>query len=743
MQQSVPIAQDLVLVGGGHAHVHVLKRFGMRPVPGVRLTLVTRDVETPYSGMLPGYVAGLYSFAECHIDLVRLARFAGARLIHDEAVGLDRGRRQILCRAHPPIRYDILSLDIGSTPRMGDVAGAAEHTVSVKPIDRFGDRWEALLDRARELGHMRLAIVGGGAGGVELAVSAQQRLARLLPTPPQVTLVTREGLLPSHNDAVRRRFEIIFRERGMRAVANNPIVRVEPGRLIAQDGSVIEFDEALWVTEAAGAPWLANTGLPLDERGFVIIDETYRSPADTAVFAAGDIATMPAHPREKAGVYAVRAGPPLADNLRRALAGHRLRRAVPQRQALALIGTGDKRAVASRGRHEAYGAPVWWLKDWIDRRWMRRYTDLPAMESVDDNSMRCGGCAAKVPADVLARVMARLDAPVSDAVAIGLDSPDDAALLSFPGAPPLLQTVDFFRAMVSDPYLFGRIAATHALGDIYAMGGVPETALAIATVPPAARPSIVEHDLFHMMRGGSEVLAAAGAALVGGHSAEGAELGLGFAVTGRTRPGRLLRKGGLRPGDRLLLTKPLGTGVILAAEMRRLAPARVVTAAIGTMLQPAAEASACLAAYGATACTDVTGFGLLGHLLEMLTASDADVLLDPDRVPVLDGAMTLLREGLASSLHAGNSIALSSLTGEAAQDPALAALLIDPQTAGGLLAGVPADRATDCLAELQRLGYRAAEIGVVAPRSGGKPRVSLEAGCVRPAEAPLAAVAHS
>jgi selenide, water dikinase len=246
-----------------------------------------------------------------------------------------------------------------------------------------------------------------------------------------------------------------------------------------------------------------------------------------------------------------------------------------------------------------------------------------------------------------------------------------------------------------------------------------------------------------MMRGGSEVLAAAGAALVGGHSAEGAELGLGFAVTGRTRPGRLLRKGGLRPGDRLLLTKPLGTGVILAAEMRRLAPARVVTAAIETMLQPAAEASACLAAYGATACTDVTGFGLLGHLLEMLTASDADVRLDPDRVPALDGAMMLLREGLASSLHAGNSIALSSLSGEAAQDPALAALLIDPQTAGGLLAGVPADRAADCLAELQRLGYRAAEIGVVAPRSGGKPRVSLETGCVRPAEGPLAAVAHS
>src|SRR5438309_9882660 len=151
MRQPVAIAQDLVLVGGGHAHVHVLKSFGMRPVPGVRVTLVTRDVETPYSGMLPGYVAGHYSFSECHIDLRRLARFAGARLIHDEAIGLDRAERRVLCRSHPPIRYDLLSLDIGSTPRLGDVAGAAEYTVSVKPIDRFGARWEALLERARDL----------------------------------------------------------------------------------------------------------------------------------------------------------------------------------------------------------------------------------------------------------------------------------------------------------------------------------------------------------------------------------------------------------------------------------------------------------------------------------------------------------------------------------------------------------------------------------------------------------------
>jgi selenide,water dikinase len=734
-----------VLVGGGHPHVHVLSRFGMSSAPGVRVTLIPRDLESPYSGMLPGYVAGLYDFAECHIDLLRLARFAEARLIHDEAIGLDRAARHVLCRDHPPIRYDIVSLDIGSTPQRDDVPGAAEHTVAVKPIDRFGRRWEALLKRAAATRDLRLAIVGGGAGGVELALAVTQRLAGLPDTAPAVTLVTREGLLPSHNRRVRALLARILEQRGIRVLTDTPVKAVEPGRLIAADGGTVAFDEALWVTEASGAPWLADTGLPLDRRGFLLVDESLRSPADEAVFAAGDIATMPAHPREKAGVYAVRAGPPLADNLRRALAGRKLRRAVPQKRALALIGTGDGKAVASRGPFAAYGHSLWLLKDRIDRRWMRSYTELTFMADEagadGEGAMRCGGCAAKVPAEVLARAIARLQPSSKPEVSLGLGSPDDAAIVSFPGAPPLLQTVHFFRAKVADPNLFGRIAANHALGDIYAMGGLPETALAIATLPPA-RPAITEQDLFHMLKGGTEVLEEAGAVLIGGHSAEGAELALGFAVTGRTRPGHILRKGGLRPGDRLVLTKPLGTGVILAAEMRGRAASRSYAAAVAAMRQSGAAASACLVAHGATACTDVTGFGLLGHLTEMLTASDtAAARLDPAATPALDGAMALLASGLTSSLHSGNAAALAALAPEDAEaDPAFAALLIDPQTAGGLLAGIPAEQAGDCVAALAGLGYRAAVIGIVTARSRRRPLVSLETGCASdPALMPLAA----
>jgi selenide,water dikinase len=736
MQPRAPIDRDLVLVGGGHAHVHVLKRLGMRPIPAARVTLIARDIETPYSGMLPGYVAGHYRFDECHIDLMRLARFAGARLIHDEATGLDRAARQVLCRDHPAIRYDLVSLDIGITPRRDDVPGADEHTIAVKPIDRFAMRWEALIGRAQKVPQLRLAVVGGGAGGVELALAARHRLAALPKGPPEVTLVTRDALLPSHNQRVRAKFARIFAERGIRVIAGDPVVRVEPGRLVLAGGAVVPFDEALWVTEAAAAAWLAETGLALDENGFVAVDEYLRSPNDDAVFAAGDVAAMRGHPRQKSGVYAVRTGPKLAKILRRALAGQNLRRAVPQRRALALIGTGDAYAIASRGAFAAEGAWLWRLKQWIDRRWMRGYLELPAM-TAEESEMRCGGCAAKVPADVLGRVMARLSPASSDNVAIGLAAPDDAALVTFPGAPPLLQTVDFFRALVDDPYLFGRIAATHALGDIYAMGGVPETALAIATLPPA-RPTITEHDLFHLLKGGSQVLEAAGAVLIGGHSAESAELGLGFAVTGRTRPGRLLRKGGLRPGERLILTKPLGTGAILAAEMRGQAPARIVAQAIETMLQSAAAASAILADHGASACTDVTGFGLLGHLLEMLGASAADARLDPQAIPALDGVLDILAGGITSSLHASNLSALASLA-DADPGTPLAALLIDPQTAGGLLAGVSASRASACLALLRDAGYRAAEIGVVDTMSGTAPRVRLDPLCL--AESAFAAVA--
>ena len=374
-----------MLLGGGHAHVTVLKRFGMEPLPGVRVTLVSRVVHTPYSGMLPGLIAGHYSRDEAHIDLQPLARFAQARTVFDEAIGLDLANRQVRFRNRPPISYDVLSIDIGSTPNL-QVAGAAEHTVPVKPIDRLLDRWSTLITRlSAGDASKRIAVVGGGAGGVELLLAVQYSMHGLLAREGrsdahlEYHLFTEGHLLPTYNASVRRRFERILAERRVRVHCGSAVVNVAAGVLRTADGRAHEIDETLWTTQAAAAAWLADSGLAVDDQGFVLVSRTLQSMSHAEVFAAGDIAAMVRDPRPKSGVFAVRQGPPLARNLRRALLNEPLEHYRPQRQFLSLISTGDQYAIASRGPIAFEGAWVWRWKDWIDRRFMRSYKDLPEM----------------------------------------------------------------------------------------------------------------------------------------------------------------------------------------------------------------------------------------------------------------------------------------------------------------------------------------------------------------------------
>lgn len=381
----MPIVNDLVLVGGGHTHVHVLKSFGLRPVPGLRITLISRDVHTPYSGMLPGFIAGHYRREQCHIDLGALARFAGARFVQDEATGIDLVSKHVTCLRSPTVPYGTASLDIGSVPNLRAVPGAAEHATPVKPIDGLAARLEKIIARAAggQAG-LRFVTVGGGAAGVEVTLSMRHRLRGLLrqggddPDTMSFALVTRGALLPTHNVSVRTRFRTLLAQRRVALVEHNAATRVEDGAVLCANGDRIGFDELIWVTQAGAAAWLGGTGLALDGGGFVKVDATLRSVSDPNVFAAGDVAANIDHPRPKAGVFAVRQGPPLAENLRRAVAGKPPLPFRPQTQFLSLIGTGDGCAVASRGRWAAQGRAIWQLKDWIDRRWMRQYQALPA-----------------------------------------------------------------------------------------------------------------------------------------------------------------------------------------------------------------------------------------------------------------------------------------------------------------------------------------------------------------------------
>ncbi|MHC5594700.1 MAG: FAD-dependent oxidoreductase [Nostoc sp.] len=397
MQQNLqPIVKDLVLIGGGHSHAIVMRMFGMKPLPGVRLTLISPASKTAYSGMLPGYIAGFYSHDECHIDLQPLANFAQAQLYIDTVIALDLKNNKVLCANGLAVDFDVLSIDIGSTPARISVSGAAEYAIAAKPVSHLLKHWDKLIEAVSKKPQepISIAIAGGGAGGVELALSMRSRLHQILHQTQQpiqnleVHLFQRgQELMPNYHQSVRHQLQQILTEQAIKLHLGETVCKIAPKEtkeifeIKCESGLKVECNKIFWVTQASAPNWLKNAGLGTDEQGFILVEDTLESQTHPQVFASGDIATMVNHPRPKAGVFAVRQGKPLFENLQRILLGKSLKPYRPQKQYLSLIGTGDKRAISATGYAYATRCPftlpphelLWYYKDWIDRRFMERF----------------------------------------------------------------------------------------------------------------------------------------------------------------------------------------------------------------------------------------------------------------------------------------------------------------------------------------------------------------------------------
>ena len=309
----------------------------------------------------------------------------------------------------------------------------------------------------------------------------------------------------------------------------------------------------------------------------------------------------------------------------------------------------------------------------------------------------------------LSRVLAPLPHHADPRLLVGRETFDDAGVFALSDELALVQTVDFFAPIVDDPYLFGQVAAANALSDVYAMGGEPLTALSIVGFPVGKLPLEV---LTEVLRGGQDKVREAGAVLVGGHTVVDDEVKFGLAVTGRVHPARMLTNAGARAGDRLVLTKPIGNGVLATAAKRGdLSPA-LEQAMVRQMAALNGGAAQAAVALGARCATDVTGFGLLGHASHVARASDVTLAVDAARVPLLDGALDALARGNTPGGAARNADFLAPLTTWGAVDAPLRALLVDPQTSGGLLVALRADLAGEFIARVPS----ATEIGDVEPR---------------------------
>ncbi len=735
--QATPVVRDIVLLGGGHAHVIVIKKWAMHPIPGVRMTLVSRDVLTPYSGMLPGLIAGHYTPEEIHIDLMRLCRWSDVRFIEAEIEGISAKNNRISLAHRPSLEYDVLSVDTGSTPNLMDIDGINQFTIPVKPVHQFFNHWQKLYKKIHnEKQAYAIGVVGAGAGGFEIMLSMLHKLQKLSPDTLHKFhwIVRGNEVLSGHSKKVKNLALACCKRNNISIHSNFSVTSITADTVYSRNNQSLSLNKVIWCTDAIGPQWLEGSGLDLDNKGFIAVNRHLQSISTKNIFAAGDIATQINNPRPKAGVFAVRAGSVLFDNLQRYLLNKSLKIFGPQRNFLSILATGDKSAIASYRRFGLSGRWVWRWKHHIDTGFMQQFKQLPVKtkmqsddipqsllkddhELFDPDVKHCAGCGAKIASQILTQVIGQLDIYHRNDQILGLDAGDDAAIIN-PQGHCLAQSVDQIRSMVDDHYIFGRIAANHALSDLFAMGAEPQSAMVLVSLAHATQ-SIQKRDLLQLMHGITSTLKQCNCTLSGGHSNESAETSLGLVVNGLLKPTTALLKSGLQSGNQLILTKPIGTGVLLAADMQASAKGPDLQACIRTMLLSNQQAASIFKQHDVNALTDVTGFGLIGHLLEMLRASNVGCNLQPTCIPMLTGALNLSKQGIGSTLLPKNLDFASSLKSKQKWETLENyQLLFDPQTSGGLLAGIPASKLDSCLKHLRRDGYAdATHIGTVINRS--------------------------
>ena len=746
MKMNSPDLMHLVLLGGGHAQISVLKSLGMRPIDGLRVTLISRDRLTPYSGMLPGYIEGRYTKTESMIDLVRLAHFAGVRFIHDTVTGIDPERKRLILGQHPPIHYDRLSVNIGSTPRLDHINGANIHALPIKPVPELMEYIDAVTTGKTRCSHIN--IIGGGVAGVEVAFALHHRLNITAKQQVNINVIHSGQRLVEHmNTSATRHISQTMQAYGITAITGRKAISVTDQHITLDDTTSLATALTLITTGATPPSWLNDTRISTCPAGFIAVNRHCQSISHPDIFAAGDIATLMDDTRPKSGVFAVRAGRILNDNIRRSLTSKPLRKWYPQRHYLALIGIGGGSALAVRGQLAFKARPVLWrLKEWIDRRFISRFSDLPDMPAppqpelaryvnkTDDPvflTMQCMGCGGKAGWSTLSQainqayLMAHHMRPDLRFTAPDGDINQDAGQIPLPQgdmAYELFQSVDAISAITDDPYMLGRIATLHALSDLFAAHAIPFSALGLISLPRAGRIQQSD-DLLHILTAMLIALAEHGIGLNGGHTVTADTMQIGLAVNG-------LRKSDLveRPpviGDVLILTKPLGIGLIMAAyhQNHPAVSGVMVKSAIDIMATSNAAAAAIASEFGIFPMTDVTGFGLMRHARSLADRFDPQMGLSISlkHLPCLAGIDDLLDAGIASSMVADNAAATYVINATSAYllDGLPHALLHDPQTSGGLLMMAPSDIAAELYSKLTTTGHHAAIIGHINDASDG------------------------
>lgn len=720
--EEIPITNDLVLIGGGHSHLSVLMKLSKKPLNGNRITLITNEIDTPYSGMIPGYIEGIYSWRDSHIDLYRLCLKLNVRFIHAEVERVSAYEKEIYFKDRPKIKFDVLSINTGIQSNNREIKGAAKYCLPVKPISKLTNNFLNKITNFKSI-----AFIGGGAGSVELALAIKKRFLNINQD-IKITIITgKRGLLSTFPQKTKLTSLKTLEKFKIDIIEYKRVLEVKPKQIILSDKSLLKIDKAILSTNSMTPKWLAKSDILLTKDNYILVNKSFQTNYKY-VFASGDVIDFNNQNLKKAGVFAVRSGKPLAINIRKFILGKKLVEYKFNKNYLALIGTSKRSAIATKYNLTFNSRFFFYLKKYIDQNFIKKFSDfrirkkftLDALKTdvlnifvkhkekiTDENDiMQCKGCAAKVPLNALKQALPK------DIVSTSEDA------VSVPGHPELYQTVDMISSIITDPFLLGKIAANHSISDMVSVNSKITSAMMILQLP-LSKTEINSRDLEQVLLGANEIFKTIDCPLIGGHTMIGKDKDpiIGFSILGQKQKEIKIVKNRrkIKTKDLLILTEKIGSGLIFAGINNYLIDSYFQIDVIKQMIKGNLNFGKISNQLNILSMTDITGFGLANHLLNLIKRdnSKTGLTIYPNKIPLFEGVNECLNKDIKSSLFKSNyDIAQKDIIYKRDKSK-LDNILYDPQTVGGIAFIIPQEEKYKHFKVLKENNIKFTEIGFV------------------------------
>ncbi len=718
-QQDTPINNDLVLIGGGHSHIMLMMDLSKKPIQGNRITLISNEIDIPYSGMIPGFIEGIYTWRETHIDLYKLCFKLDIRFIFSEVLEISAINKEIILKNRPKIKFDVLSINTGIQSSNKNIKGAHKYSIPVKPISKLSQNFITEIKK-----YNNIAFIGGGPASVELALGLQKRFKNINSNFKISIITGKNKLLNSFPKKTQKVAKKTLQNSQINVIEKVEVIEVKKDKLIFSDKSELKIDKSILSTNAMAPVWIKKSDITLNSKNFIIVNDKFQTNFNY-VFAAGDIVDFNNQNLNKSGVFAVKSGKPLAKSIRGFI---QKKSPVPytfNKNYLSIIGLSNGLAIATKYNFTFTSKFSFVLKKFIDQNFVKKFNNLNQdnyytltnlfkifdfiiqknNKNKHDHQMQCRGCAAKVDFNTLKTTLSKdIITSSEDAINISKD-------------PNLYQSVDMINSIVSDPYILGKIAANHAISDIVAVNSSLVSALMILQLPYSSS-EINSRDLEQVTTGANEILKLANCSIGGGHTMIGKDKDpvIGFSVIGEKKKVHLNKTiPKIKVNDILILTEKIGSGIIFSGINNDIIDSYYQIEVVNQMSKGNINFSKISEKLKILSMTDITGFGLLNHLLNLIKrdSGKTGLTIYPDKVPIFNGVAEALSKNVRSSLFDKNFEAAQKELIYDREKKLIDEILYDPQTVGGLAFIIPKEEKIKQIKILRENNINFTEIGFV------------------------------